>query len=255
MSSVSTKVLDFWNDRAKFRDAAGTNDLIAKQLEIEAIAQFVESGTRILEVGCGNGITALNLAERFDVAIDGFDFAAEMIKEAQNMAAGKALRGRVNFSVADVRSMQALPPVYDVAYTERVLINLPDWHHQRKAIYDIASAVRPGGRYLMCENSADGLDAINNLRNVVGLKTITPPWHNRYLRDEELKGVANEWLELEDVVYYSSTYYFLSRVVNAAMAAQEGTEPEYDTFVNRLALKLPPIANLGQGRIWVWRRK
>ena len=54
---------------------------------------------------------------------------------------------------------------------------------------------------------------------------------------------------------YSSTYYFLSRVVNAAVAAEAGEDPDYDSFINRLALKLPPMGDMGQGKIWLWRRK
>ena len=62
-------------------------------------------------------------------------------------------------------------------------------------------------------------------------------------------------IQLEEVKYYSSTYYFLSRIVNAALAAQEGKQPDYESPVNLLALNLPPIGDLGQGRLWLWRRE
>ena len=56
------------------------------------------------------------------------------------------------------------------------------------------------------------------------------------------------------MVYHSSTYYFLSRVVNAWLAAKEGKEPDYNSPVNELALHLPAIGDMGQGRTWVWKR-
>jgi hypothetical protein len=106
----------------------------------------------------------------------------------------------------------------------------------------------------MCENSQDGLDAVNILRARVGLPAISPPWHNRYLRDAELAVADLPGVELDEVRHYSSTYYFLSRVVNAALAAQEGREPEYEHPLNQLALQLPPIGEFGQGRLWLWRK-
>ena len=105
----------------------------------------------------------------------------------------------------------------------------------------------------MCENSQDGLDKINELRSLVGLPEITPPWHNHYLRDSDIEQSSFPGLKLDAVRHYSSTYYFLSRVVNASLAQKEGKEPEYDAPVNQLALQLPSIGEMGQGRIWQWR--
>jgi len=84
------------------------------------------------------------------------------------------------------------------------------------------------------------------------LPEITAAWHNRYMRDEELATV--DCLKLEKVVDFSSTYYFLSRVVNAYLAAKEGREPEYDSPLNQMALFLPSMGGLGQNRIWLWRK-
>ena len=78
--------------------------------------------------------------------------------------------------------------------------------------------------------------------------------NNRYFRDAELKEVSFDDIELEGVNHYSSTYYFLSRVVNACLAAQEGKEADYNSAINQLALRLPSIGDLAQGRIWLWRK-
>ena len=61
-------------------------------------------------------------------------------------------------------------------------------------------------------------------------------------------------MKLEKVHDYSSTYYFISRVVNAWQAAREGCEPDYEAPINELAMLLPPIGNVGQGRLWIWRK-
>ena len=122
-------------------------------------------------------------------------------------------------------------------------------------IEHIAGLLIEGGKFLMCENSQDGLNSINELRVNIGLSKIEPPWHNRYLNDAEVEELSVPGLVLEDVEYFSSTYYFLSRVVNAWLAIKKAKEPCYDHPVNHLALELPPIGKLGQTRLWIWRKE
>ncbi|RLI52996.1 MAG: hypothetical protein DRP09_16775 [Candidatus Thorarchaeota archaeon] len=251
---MTSNIKSFWNKSSQFGEMAGTKDLIAKKLEIEAIAKYVRDGQKILDIGCGNGITAIELARHFEVDIFGIDYAEEMIKGARNSAKGLDLKGKVRFEVGDIEHLPNYGRKVDLAYTERALINLPDWKIQKQAIRDITDQLAHRGQYAMCENSQDGLHMINNLRVRVGLKAIEPPWHNRYFRDTELEQCDFPGVVLESIDFYSSTYYFLSRVVNASIAKQEGKEPDYNSPINQLALQLPSIGSLGQGRIWVWRK-
>jgi len=248
------KVREYWNSRADLGQWAGSKDVIAKQLEIEAIASYVKDGMKILEIGCGNGITAIELAARFNVNVTAFDYAEEMITSARKYAEKATLKGSVNFAVGDVLSMPDYNNRFDLIYTERVLINLPDWEAQSRAVVDITSLLANGGCYVMCENSQEGLDNLNQLRECAGLDIISPPWHNEYFLDYKLAQLSIPEVVLETVNVYSSTYYFLSRVVNAALAVREGKDPAYDSEINQLALQLPSIGDCGQGRIWLWRR-
>lgn len=250
---TSRDIRNFWNSRAGLGQWAGTRDVAAKQLEIEAIASYVRDGMRVLDFGCGNGITAIELARRYNVGVTGVDFAEQMVAAAIDLANGQQLTGSVKFEVGDVANPGRLGQ-FDLIYTERVLINLPDWPAQKHGLESILSLLADGGLYVMCENSQDGLDKINSLREQVGIAAIAPPWHNRYLRDEELADFRYPGVVLEGVNFYSSTYYFLSRVVNAWLAAREGKEPDYEAPINELALQLPPMGDMGQGRIWLWRK-
>lgn len=253
MSTPTGDVREFWNSRADLGQAAGTQDVLLKQLETETIAGYVRDGMRVIDVGCGNGVTAIELARRFDIDLVGVDFADRMIDAAKSLAAGATgLRGRVAFAVANVNDTSTVKDRFDLAYTERVIINLPDWETQRAAIAQIASLLRPGGSYVMCEHSQDGLDELNTLRRRVGLESITPPWHNRYLRDAEITDARIAGLELREVNHFSSTYYFMSRIANAWLAAREGKTPSYDAPLNHLGVALPSIGTHGQGRVWVW---
>lgn len=244
-----------WNSRAKLGQAAGTRDLILKQLEIEAISNYVRPRMRILDAGCGNGITAMEIAGKHNVHIEGFDYAEDMIREAKKTAAEKQLKGTVDFHVADIKAMPKNFPKFNMIYTERVLINLQNWSEQEEAIKNLCSLLMDGGHYVMCENSQNGLQKINLFRECLGLSQITPPWHNRYLLDAEIEQLSIPGIQLETVDHFTSTYYFLSRIINSGLAAQENSEPDYNAPVNQLALRLPPIGKLGQTRIWLWRKK
>ena len=254
MADDNLSVLEFWNQRANLAELAGTTDLMAKQLEIEIISKHIKAGQKILEIGCGNGMTAIELARRFNIDITGIDFSEKMISEARRLASENHLMGRLTFDVGDVRDLSNITARYDLIFTERVLINLLDWPAQAKAIKDIIALLKPGGRYLMCENSRDGLDRINMYRESCGLTRIDPPWHNRYLLEKEVLCLEIDGARLMGVEDYSSTYYFISRVVNAWLAAQEGIEPQYDAKINQLGLLLPPMGDFGQGKLWIWEK-
>jgi len=248
-------IKNYWNKRATLGELAGSNDYLAKQLEIEAIAKYAKDGQKVLDFGCGNGITAVELARRYSIDIIGIDYSDEMVKSARELAKNESLKGEVRFITGDAQNLNRFSEKFDLIYTERVLINLTDFPSQKQAIINITNLLKPACSYVMCENSQDGLNSINILRKNIGLSEIKPPWHNRYFMDDELKDLMIPDIELEKVEDYSSTYYFLSRIVNAWLAKEEGREPDYNALINQLSLLLPPIGNLGQGRIWVWNKK
>lgn len=255
MNSNPDPILEFWNARAGLRAQAGSNDVIAKTLEIEALAAHLGDGLELAEFGCGNGISAVEFARRFAVRVTGFDFSPEMVRQAGEYAASAGVAERVSFAVADIREPPVLKVRFDVVYCERMVINLPDWPSQAAAIRAMAGYLKSGGRLLMCENSQPGLDNLNVLRCAVGLESISPPWHNKYLDDASVTALEIPGCRLLDVVPYSATYYFLSRVVNAWLAKREGLQPAYDAPVNQLAALLPPFGDCAQGKLWIWQRE
>mgnify|MGYP003559587646 FL=1 len=170
MTISADPILNFWNERARLGEQAGTNDMVMKELEMRCLASHVRDGLSVLEIGCGNGLTAIDLARRYTVAIDAFDFSPDMITAAPQRLQAEVLKGRVAFAVGDVRSLARERNDYDLAYSERVLVNLPDWPSQAEAIKAVLSRLKIGGYYLMLENSQDGLDAVNQMRTTVGLE-------------------------------------------------------------------------------------
>lgn len=247
-------ILEHWNQRATLAERAGSNDLVAKELEIRAISQHIKNGMVVAEFGCGNGTTALELLRKHDIELHCFDFSPAMIESAQSLAEEAGMRHRIHFQVGDIRDEPEVGKKFDAIYSERMIINLPDWETQARAIRYLTGHLNVGGRYLMCENSKVGLDHLNKLRISVGLEGISPPWHNVYLVDDLVASLVMPGVELVDVEPFSATYYFLSRVVNAWLAAKEGKQPTYDASVNQLGLELPSFGDCAQGKLWVFER-
>jgi hypothetical protein len=106
----------------------------------------------------------------------------------------------------------------------------------------------------MCENSKVGLNHLNTLRESARLEAIDPPWHNVYLEDDLVASLEMPGVKLLGVEPFSATYYFISRIVNAWLAAKEGKQPTYDAPVNQLALELPPFGDCAQGKLWIFER-
>jgi len=249
-------VKEFWEQRGKLGEKAGSQDVLAKNLEVDALAKYLRDDMQVLEVGCGNGITALSLAERFRLDIHAVDYASSMIDDANNRLDhhDTELRGNVRFECRDITTDTLDNVLYDVAITERMLINLDNWDEQERIIRHITATLKPGGLFLMCEASLRGLNEINKLRTSVGLNEIAPPWHNCYIDDDKVEKVAIDGVRLKHVDHFSATYYFLSRVVNAWLAHRDGINPSYDAPINQLAVQLPAMGSCAQNKIWIWEK-
>ncbi|KKN82059.1 hypothetical protein LCGC14_0313260 [marine sediment metagenome] len=239
----------FWDDRASLGEYAGTRDRVLKELEMREIARRLQGAKRVLDMGCGDGETARYLAERYSMVIDAVDFSTDMLSNLQRLSSSAL--GSVRYGCSDLFDWKGAE--YDAVYTERCIINLPDWPTQLRAIQHLISL---GKKYVMVESSQDGLNGLNRMRKWVGLPEIVPPSHTRYLRAEELcTAVLEEKLPNYVTVGFTGTYYFLSRVVNALLAQQEGREPDYEAPVNHLAFTIPSeihYPDLGQTRLWIF---
>ena len=248
------KILEFWDKRAAIGINAGSDDYVGKELEIGALSRHIRGGMKVAEFGCGSGMTAIALASKYDIQINCFDFSQEMINVARKLAKEAGVEHRITFGVADVRNESPLPNDFDIIFTQRAIINLSNWNEQSRAIRYFISHLKQGGHYLMCENSSIALAKINELRSLVGLDLISPPWHNLYLNDKDISELKLSSAKLIEVEPFMSTYYFLSRIVNAWLAKREGKIPEYNAPVNQLALMLPAFGDCSQTKLWVFEK-
>jgi len=244
----------FWESRANLGFTSCTNDVLLKKLEMSEINKHIFDNAEVLDIGCGNGITAMNICENYSVNIDAFDFSEKLISEAKKMYDPQSLKGIINFFNLNMLNIETLTKKYDIIITERAIINLKDFSEQKSTIIKIFQLLNENGIFLMCENSIDGLNAINDYREQLNLPIIKPPFHNKYFNESDINSINYENINLEKKYSFTSSYYFLSRVINAHIAKINNKEPEYESDINKIALLLKPLdLDIGQTKLWIWR--
>jgi len=102
-------------------------------------------GAVALDVGCGEGTQAVELAERFGFAVTGIDPVPRHIAVARAQAVGKA-----EFVLGTAESVPAAASSADLIWCRDVLVHVADL---AGACAEFRRVLRPGGRalvYLMC---------------------------------------------------------------------------------------------------------
>ena len=135
--------------------------------------------------------------------------------------------------------------LFDVVFTNRLIINISKPNEQKKLIEQLWKLVKPGGKMILCESFCDGLKNINKFRFELGLTEIEPPWHNCYLKLNDIKALRLGG-NYPDIIEFSGGYYYISRVLNAYLANKRGEKPCYDSDINKIALKLSNYGDCGQ---------
>jgi len=253
--------LVFWNSRAHLDLAAGSGDTNLKMLEIRAISEHIGSKGKVLDAGCGNSRTLVALSKQFQgIQFFGFDYSPEMIKEGKVYIKGQDLQSKIFVCEASLleNSSELIDrlgvenSLFDCVYTERSIINLDSIDQQVKSIEMLWSLVCPGGKLILCEAFNDGLEEINFFRKSANLHPISSPWHNLYLNINELSDILLDNLKKSEIIEFSGSYYFASRVLNARMAQDMGSEPAYDTSINLCSMHLASLPVCGQSKLAIF---
>lgn len=242
MGSQNTKrIKKFWQSRAdkdNITDKEVTHrDIWQRWLEIEMIKRFINKNQRVLDVGCGNGYSTRNIAPLVSEIV-GIDYSEAMIKRAIKVSYSSKnhIKTSIKFKVKNVLDLDKSDfGLFDVVISERCLINLSSQEDQKKAIANIASILKPGSLFLFIEGNTNGRKNLNELRKKLGLKKMTPVWHNIDFHEEEILMFLSKYFEVEKKVNFG-VYDFISRVVHPLIVAPE--QPKYDSEINKIAAKL-----------------
>lgn len=117
----------------------------ALQRHLEArrlLAMGGPAAGRVLEIGCGRGVGAQIVLDRFDAAsVDGFDLDPRMVVRARRRHAGRSSPAR--FWVGDAARLAAADRSYAAVFDFGILHHVPDW---RAALAEVRRVLVPGGR-------------------------------------------------------------------------------------------------------------
>jgi ubiquinone/menaquinone biosynthesis C-methylase UbiE len=248
---MNEKKLEFWSDRALNNpDNAGTDDFMLKKIENDVILDNVESNSRILDLGCGNGETLFLLAKYKNCRCVGIDFSEEMLDVAKK----RCHNLKVDFYRGSILDIPSDIGLFDVIVTQRSLINLDSIEQQKKVFNSIFELLEPKGLYLMVETFNDGLKKINELREMLGLYLMEKPWHNLFLNEADINSWQSDAFFIEEFSRFASTYYLFSRVLYAKLAEINDESLRYDSDINKISCMLPPVGDIGYVQMVKWKK-
>lgn len=107
-------------------------------------------GSRILDVGCGAGLTAVELARR-GFAVDATDTVAEMIELTRRHAEEAHVGARLRLGLSDVHALDFEAEAFDAVVALGVI---PWLHSPQAAIREIARVLKPGGHVIVNADNA-----------------------------------------------------------------------------------------------------
>lgn len=258
------EVQTFWETAAQASlDADGLRPTARDPYLQEALEGLIEKrlgGGRLLDVGCGDGLSTLRFADRVDSVL-GVEFVQRFVDMARQNARRQG-KTDVRFEQGDVMD---LAPVrerngrFDVAVCLRVLINLATPQNQATGLREIAECLEPGGLLFISEGWVEGMEGINRRRLAMGLSDMGTAEYNILMPRAEFEAEATHHFTVEDYLPLGF-YLFASRVLLPVHVAPE--PPRHTDPLNRLACEFQlrgavsnEFADCDYAGIYVLRRK
>jgi SAM-dependent methyltransferase len=248
MPKMQDDMATFWNDY--YLESAGDTTIKDRQffrIELEALTRAFgevvskmspKSGMRVLELGSGTGILAETLLSRLPESLRrsiqyvGVDFSSDATKKAMSRNLAGAEFVASDFFEYFKQNKQG----FDLVIAQRSIMAILDHEMQRNLLIAVRESLLPTGVGILSEATRQGFDALNGLRNRLGVKPIEKIWHCLYLDENEIKQVFGN----VDIIDYSSMYWLITRVIYPYFE-----EPKHNTVIHELAASLPQGEGFG----------
>lgn len=250
---------------------ATSRDYNNREIELDLISSVADV-PRVLDLGCGNGYTALSLASRYDIKrIVGVDFSQTMIDGATSLMTEEFsgnTRVVPEFVCANVFDFIAgvKPGEFDLIITERLVVNLPTPESQLRLINESLDRLSAGGRMLLVEGSAQGFSLLNQVRAKCGLSVIPDQYQgNESSNKLDEQAIADIAVRRNDVVLRTmpnfSFYNLMSKVLHPLIV--QPAEPKFTSVINDRARDVQRALNeldvrigtMGAAVAWLFEKR
>ena len=168
----------------------GGKDLTRRALGLARLG----AGDRLLDVGSGDGTTALLAAAESGCRAVGVEYGVGAVEEATRRAEEMGIADRVEFVPGDAASLPLGDGTIDVAISECSLCTFAD---KERAVGEIRRVLRPGGRLAVSDVVAEVERLPSELRGALGAvacvgDALPPGAHRRLLENAGFVVAAEE---------------------------------------------------------------
>ena len=220
--------LEFWNKIDTEGDQY-SGDMNIVKLEDEFLfneLKLIKKGD-LLDIGCGKGQRTSIFSSIISGNVIGIDYSGSMISKAKLLESDK-----LSFEKADITKFKP-GKKFDIVTSCRCLVNTPTDEEQYQIIKKLHSILKAEGHLIMIERSIQGLDSLNKLREIHGLKSIPERFHNHYINEQFLIPKLEKMFRIEKLSRLG-LFYYISRVILPRMVFPR--EPSENHPINKIAI-------------------
>ena len=134
------RMREFYETSATYKELLAAHDETYLRHYVELVIRYAPSGSRILDLGCGNGISS-RLLNQADFDVVGTDISALFLEEAQEWENPK-----LRYKVCDVLELPFENNSFDVICSNELIEHLPD---VETALTEMIRVVRKGGKVVL----------------------------------------------------------------------------------------------------------
>ncbi|GAA2053473.1 27-O-demethylrifamycin SV methyltransferase [Catenulispora yoronensis] len=117
----------------------------------------LRKGQRVLDIGCGLGTPAIQLAAEYGVHVTGVNISTRQVAEAHSRARAAGLTDQVVFQVGDYTALDFPDGSFDAVVAMEALVYVRDLGHALRGLHRV---LRPGGRLTLTEPTREGLGVV-----------------------------------------------------------------------------------------------